>query len=315
MSAILNSVVPLFAVIFLGYFAGRARFLEVQGIRGLTAFIFNFGLPALLFRLMARTDVGEIAEWSFLLAYFSTEVLMFLFGALIGGLIFELRFAARVIHGFGCAFSNGVLLGLPMLLWLYGEEGGVPALLLITLNVITFSAVTMLLELAVRRGGGQARARIVGETLRSVARNPIIMATAGGFLYGLTGLGLPEVLDKTLGFLGQAGAPVALFALGATLSLRRIAGSLAPAGFMVATKLFVHPLLAFVLLFGVFDISPLWANAGVLFAACPVGLNVFIFAQHYEAAVEAASSAILISTALAMITIAALLMILPPVPG
>jgi malonate transporter len=84
---------------------------------------------------------------------------------------------------------------------------------------------------------------------------------------------------------------------------------------MVGAKLFLHPLLAFVLLFGALDIDPLWANAGVLFAACPVGLNVFIFAQHYEAAVEAASSAILISTALAMITIAALLLLLPPIPA
>ena len=54
-------------------------------------------------------------------------------------------------------------------------------------------------------------------------------------------------------------------------------------------------------------------NAGVIFAACPVGLNVYVFAQHYEVGVETASSAILISTALAMLTITVLLLLLPPV--
>ena len=39
----------------------------------------------------------------------------------------------------------------------------------------------------------------------------------------------------------------------------------------------------------------------MIFAACPVGLNVYVFAQHYEVAIETASSAILISTALAMV--------------
>jgi malonate transporter len=56
-------------------------------------------------------------------------------------------------------------------------------------------------------------------------------------------------------------------------------------------------------------------NAGVIFAASPVWLNVYIFAQHHEANVESASTAILISTGLAMLTITGLLLILPPVPG
>jgi predicted permease len=38
-----------------------------------------------------------------------------------------------------------------------------------------------------------------------------------------------------------------------------------------------------------------------------------VFAQHYEVAIETASSAILISTSLAMVTITALLFLLPPV--
>ena len=81
---------------------------------------------------------------------------------------------------------------------------------------------------------------------------------------------------------------------------------------MIAAKLFLHPLLAFVALAWLLKLDPLWVNAGVIFAACPVGLNVYVFAQHYEVGVETASSAILISTALAMLTITLLLLLLPP---
>jgi predicted permease len=38
-----------------------------------------------------------------------------------------------------------------------------------------------------------------------------------------------------------------------------------------------------------------------------------VFAQHYQVGIETASSAILISTALAMLTITSLLLLLPPV--
>ena len=159
----------------------------------------------------------------------------------------------------------------------------------------------MLLELS-RRGGATAGLRVAGQAARSVLVNPIIMATVLGILFSLSGLTLPGVAEQTLSFIGGAAAPSALFALGASLSLRRIAGSLGPAGTMVAFKLFLHPLL-----------DPLWRNAGVIFAACPVGLNVYVFAQHYDVAIETASSAILLSSALAVVTITALLLLLPPV--
>jgi hypothetical protein len=308
---IVNSVVPLFAVIFLGFFAGRADFLGEAGVRGLGAFVFNFAIPPHVFRLMAETELDRITEWGFLGGYLLAQSLVFATGASLGRLLFKMRMAEMTIQAFGSAFSNGVMLALPLLLWLYGDAGGVPALLIITLDVIVFSLVTVLLELG--RGGGRAGSRVVGQAARSVLVNPIIMATVLGILYSLGGLALPAVVEQTLSFIGGAAAPSALFALGASLSLRRIGGSLGPAAAMVAAKLFLHPLLAFIAFAYLLELDPLWVSAGVIFAACPVGLNVYVFAQHYEVAIETASSAILISTALAMLTITALLLLLPPV--
>ena len=313
MSAILNSVAPLFAVILLGYFAGRAGYLGEAGIRGLGAFVFNFAIPPYVFRLMASTDLEAITEWGFLGGYLLAQALVFATGAGIGRVAFGMGIAEATIQAFGSAFSNGVMLALPLLLWLYGDAGGVPALLIITLDVIVFSSVTVLLEIG--RGGtrGATRGRIVLQAARAVAVNPILMGTVLGILYSLSGLGLPEVVAKTLTFLGQAAAPSALFALGATLSLRRIAGSLGPAAAMILCKLFLHPALAFLVLGYLLQVDPAWRNAGVIFAACPVGLNVYVFAQHYQVGITTASSAILISTALALLTITGLLLLLPPV--
>jgi malonate transporter and related proteins len=310
LSVVLTSVVPLFAVVFLGYFAGKARFMSEAGVKALVAFVFNFAMPPFLFRLMAETDLAEIAQWAFVGAYSLGALVMFAIGAATSAALFGLRPAGLIIQGFGSAFANGVLLGLPLLLWLFGEPGAVPALLIITLDVILFGIVTMLLEVTGERAAGAHR--VVGQTIRAIAVNPIIMATFLGILFGLTGAALPEVVDRTLGFIGQAAPPTALFALGATLSLRKVAGNLGPAGLMVGLKLFLHPLVVWLLVTQVIVLEPFWAHAAVIFAAGPVGANVFIFAQHYEAGVESASSAIVISTGLAMITISALLLILQP---
>lgn len=313
MDAILNAVVPLFAVIFAGFIAGKTRVLAEEWVRGLNAFVFTFAMPPMLFGLMAKTDVTAIGEWSFVLGFFYSEVLVFTAGAVLGGLLFRQRFAEMTMQGFGSCFSNGVLLALPLLIGLFGEKGATPAVLLFTLDVLLFSIVTMMLEIARggdRPGGGW---RAVRMSLRAMLKNPILMSTLIGILWGIARLPVPELIDRSFGFIGQAGPPAALFALGATLAYRRVAGSVGPAAMMVIFKLFIHPAVTFVILAYVVGADPFWVQAAVIFAACPVGANVYVFAQHYGISVTAASAGILAATGLSLLTVTGLLILYPPV--
>ena len=85
MSVVLELVTPLFAVIFLGFFAGRTGYLGEAGIRGLGAFVFNFAIPPHVFRLMAETDLEAITEWGFLGGYLGAQALVFTTGARSAG--------------------------------------------------------------------------------------------------------------------------------------------------------------------------------------------------------------------------------------
>ena len=46
-----------------------------------------------------------------------------------------------------------------------------------------------------------------------------------------------------------------------------------------------------------------WAGVAVLFAACPSGINAYLFAERYGEGIAVASSAVALSTALALGTI------------
>ncbi len=314
MASILDAVVPLFAVIFAGFLAGRTRMISEDAVRGINRFVFTFAMPPMLFRLMATTDVTSLGQGRFLVGFFWAELMVFLVGAILGGLLFRQKFAEMVMQGFGSSFSNGVLIALPLLISLHGEAGAVPALLLFTLDVLMFSAITTMLEIARARdgaGGGSALVAVRTSAL-AILKNPILMSTLLGILWGIAGLPLPALVSKTFGFVGQAAPPAALFALGATLAFRRVRGSVGSASIMVALKLFAHPALVFLALTLLIPVEPFWVHAAVVFAACPVGANVYVFAQHYGVQVTAASAAILVSTGLAMLTITALLVLYPP---
>jgi predicted permease len=47
---------------------------------------------------------------------------------------------------------------------------------------------------------------------------------------------------------------------------------------------------------------PVWAGVAVLFAACPCGVNAYLFAERYRQGMADASSAIALSTALSLFT-------------
>ena len=120
------------------------------------------------------------------------------------------------IQAFGSAFSNGVMLALPLLLWLYGDQGGVPALLIITLDVIVFSSVTVLLEIGRGSGGGRSNWRIGLQAARAVAPTRSHGHRPSASSGASRASPLPAVVASDPDLHRPGGAPSALFALGAT---------------------------------------------------------------------------------------------------
>ncbi len=311
MTSSYEAVVPLFSLIILGFVAGKVRWIDGVGVKALVAFIFNVAMPALLFRLVVVSDVAGLIDLRFVFCHFSALLAAALIGALLGWVLLRQDAASLVIQGYGSSFPNTVLLGIPLMIALYGERGALPVTMIFAFNVALYSLVTMLLEVTSERGGSLKPLALASTTVRAITGNPIILSAIFGMIVGSLGFGLAPVLDKTLAFIGQAGPPTALFALGASLGVREVAfdlrGPLGAAGLMSFTKLAVHPVLAWVMAVPVLGLDPFLAISAVIVAALPVGANVYIFAQHYDVAVPEASSAILISTGISMVTIPVLL--------
>lgn len=313
MDIVFTSVVPLFSAIFIGFAAGKYKAINAVGVRALVTFVFSFAMPALIFRMMGKTDITAIDDWPVVFAYFAAQLPIFIGGLVMGGWMFRQSLAERTIQGFGSSFSNGVVLGLPLVLSLYGERAGVPALLIIMLDIAVFSAITLLLEFASLNDGRDQPPHLLimlRDLGRSVMANPLIMASLLGIAFGMSPLLMPDPVDKTLSFLGQAGPPAGLFALGATLGQRRLGGQVQPVAAMMSMKLLVHPLLAWLVISRWFDLDPVASNVVLLFAACPVGANVYVFAAQYSVAEETSATAILLSTAAALLSLSGLALLL-----
>jgi len=306
---ILDIIVPVFGIVGLGYFAARLKAFPAEANKGLARFVFDFAIPALLFRTMATTDLPAEIEWGYLISYFGGGYVAWLLGTLISRLIIRRRGAMPAIAGMTAGFSNTVLLGVPLILTTFGDQATLPMFLLIAFHSWQLlSVVTIQAEIG--NGAGEEMRSLPKNVAMGLVRNPIILAMLAGVAANLLGLPLPAFADTLLETLGRAALPCALFAMGASLAAYRIMGALPEATIGTALKLAMHPAATWVLATHVFAVTPMWRDIAVLVASLPVGVNVYMMAQRYDTGVAPAATALILSTAASVGTVAVVLWLL-----
>src|SRR5690606_32440099 len=141
----------------------------------------------------------------------------------------------------------------------------------------------------VEREGGW---RMVLGVARRVFTHPFIVATILGVLFAALQIRPPAAIDKILDYLANAAAPCALFTLGVTVALRPLDEVPAEIPLLVAIKLVLHPLIAWLMLSAVGGFDPVWVYTALLMAALPPALNAYVMARQYEVYVAHASAGI-----------------------
>jgi malonate transporter and related proteins len=310
LQTILNTALPFFALIFCGYGAGRFRILSEASIAGVNAFVFYFALPAFIFNLLATSPLSDIANGSFIAAYLGTGLVVFAVAAVLGRLLFKVRRGEAALQGSAAVLGNTGYMGIPLVAAAFGDRAAIPLVLGLTLEATVLIPLTIILVEA-QKGLDAGWSQLLRSVAGAMVRNPIIVTIFAGVLLSATGLGLPTPIENFTGLLGGAAGPCALFALGATLTSFPISAGISEVSYMTFFKLLVHPAAIWFATTRLFDVDPLWATVAILGAALPVAANVFIVAKQYDTYVERVSSAILVSTAISVVTVSALLTVLP----
>lgn len=300
---ILLQTLPFFALIGVGYGAGRTGFFTPEATGYLTKFVFYFALSAMLFRFSANLSLAEILDWPYVFAYVSGGMVVYLLAT--GAALLRGRGIEEAAVEAQCAVVGNVgYLGVPMLVILLGEQAIGPVMLALAVDLIVFGSLIVILITGSRDG------RMSLGVLRTVGmgllRNPMIVSITLGLLVSSLALPVPRPVNEFLTMLGNAATPGALFAIGASLASKS-AERVAAAGWLSFAKLVLHPAAVAFFALVVFSIEPYAAGVMIAAAALPVAGNVYILAQHYGVAPTRVSASILISTAASVFTVSAVI--------
>lgn len=300
----LSVIAPVIAVIAVGYLAGRRGFLSAENVATLNAFVFAIAAPALLFRNVALTAFPASIPWGLWLSYYGGLLLVMPLAMAVSVPVRPAQRAAeRIITGFGSAFSNTVMLGIPIILTAFGAEAGLPLFLILAFHgLLIFSIAIVLLE---KTTNPDIRLRDLPRQLaRSLRDQQVMLALAAGVVWNFSGLGLAAPVDRFLELLGSAAIPVALISVGGRLAYISWRRNLGAALYVSVFKLLVMPAVVYGLAQHVFALPPLFVATITVLAAMPTGVFTAVFAARYEAAEAEASSTIVVSTVLGAASIA-----------
>jgi malonate transporter len=309
MFAIINVVLPVFAIMALGYLAVRFRLFPSEGVRGLVLFVNNFATPCLLFWAMATSDFSSVFNWGIIGAFYAGALSVFILGIFIAAKIFKNRPGESVASGFAAFFSNTVLIGIPVMQRAYGEDALITAFSIIAFHASALITLAMLTMELVRRDGAPLHKALWTAFLRIIS-NPLLWGIVLGALANAMQVTLVEPVEAFITMMAAAVAPAALFGLGGALNEYKLSDNWAQALSLSLLKLIVHPLIAWVLLTYVLSVPHELARYGVLLAAMPTGINAYVFATYYNRGVSVAANTVLITTVLSVVTVSGWLLIL-----
>lgn len=297
---VVNALVPVFGLIFLGWLLGARRIIPTEGHKTLGILTFKLFMPVLLFSGLARADLLDALSPLLLMGYYIPAFAVFI----AVNLWVHRRLGRPSSMGLAASYSNNVLVGIPLITVMLGVES-----LVYLFAILAFHSLLLFTLQSVYnafRGGRGEKINWLG--LLSSLANPLIIGLFLGALVNLSGLAIPGPLWRIVEMLAAAALPTALLMLGINLASYRLYLSSTMA-MLTTAKLVVFPLL-------VLGMGWLWSGLAaeartvlVLMAACPTGINVLAFAMGQEDT-RILGSVIFLSTVMATITLPIWLMVL-----
>lgn len=306
-ASILDTLLPLYFLISLGYVFRHRRFPGPGFWDDVEKLVYFVLFPALIFSNLARAEVNPALISQIL---FAVAVPTFIVGALQWLGFLNKRLSRETFSSmYQGAVRNNTTIGLVIAgLVLPGQGVAVMALimtLLVIINNITCVTVLTHYGNAARRDAASQNKSM----LRNMAGNPLIIASVGGLAFNFLAIRLPDSLHSAIYFLGQTGLPLALLAVGAGLRFTISADKLMAIGVSSISKLLITPTLIF-LFVKLIDISIDDARIFVLYGALPTAMSSYVLSSQLGGDKQSMAQIITFQTLSAALTLPAVLLVI-----
>ena len=227
-----NALVPIFAGLLLGYFAGLWRRMDNQNVRTLITFVMSFAIPCSLFLAIASTPRAALREQAAAgLVLAIVYVVLYAVSFVWTRSRENLNASDSSVVALTLGFPNSAAVGLPLLASVFGSRATVTVATSLAIGSITVSPITLAILERSRRGsagvsgtglsGKSSALRQITLSLIHSCKRPIVWAPLLGLAFSCADLTLPSFIHRSLAVMGSAADGSALVLTGLVVSAQK----------------------------------------------------------------------------------------------
>ena len=295
---ILNTIIPIFAIILLGLVARRRGYIPPEFLVPANRLVYYLAIPAMIFSAISRASLKT--QFSFTTLAFTLAAVVSLF--VIAWLC---AVAGRYRQGTLATFVQGSIhgnlgyVGLAVTFYYLGNEGLIRASLIAGFMMILQNLLSItILQLYGDTSGKDHR---WWQVVWKVAGNPIILAAILGIVFSLFEIPVPEIVGRSLKILSSMALPTALLIIGASLSLKLLRVNTKSVLFVSVLKLLVLPALG-LFAFHLLGIGPVDFLPALILLGSPTATVAYVMAREMSGDADMAVALISGTTLLSAVT-------------
>ncbi|WP_455811415.1 AEC family transporter [Pseudomonas graminis] len=305
---IVHALAPIFIIMLLGFYAGKAGMVDNKNVSLLNIFVMDFALPAALFSATVQTPwAGIIQQSPLILVLVLAMWIVYAAIYFISTRVFKKSPQDAAVLTLTVALPNYAALGLPILGSVLGEGATTSLSVAVSIacgSVLMTPFCLLTLEREKARAAGDAASAGIGMLpvlmWRSVTK-PIVWGPLLGVVLSGLGVKMPELVLAAIKPLGLSATAGALFLTGVILSARQLKIN----GVVVLssiTTMLIQPFIAWGLVLA-FGISGQVAITAILMVALSAGFFGVVFGNRFGVQSPDAEATLLISSLLCIITL------------
>jgi predicted permease len=291
----LDVVVPVFTLVFAGYFAGPILKLDARTLSRTAYYIF---VPALIFLVISRAELHAALAARMLVYIVLVHIVC---GLTAFGIARMLKYSVDLTAAYVVIAVSGNVgnFGLPLIKFRFGEQALAQGTIYF-LGVMVISMAISVIAASWARDGSSLKA------VASIFKTPALIAVVPALIVNIADMKVPLMISRITELAGAAMVPLLLVTLGVRLAQEGKPVVNAHLLTASALRLIVAPVIALLVSIPL-GISGLERATGILQSGMPVAIVASIITLEYQLMPEFVATSVLFTSLTGMVTLTVLL--------
>ncbi len=289
-----SSLFIIFIIVGIGFFCGKSKVLNTVQSEGLELYLFKIAIPCYLFNAILNHQFSDLINVPYIYAY----LVCFLIVALMTVAYFWNRCSLSniCINVLASGYVNAAIYTLPVITFLLGDPKAAILGNLIQVIIIQSIFITLLSFF-------KHQEKSIIKKLSITFKSPLIMIPIIGLAVNYFQLPMPSIITVITQNLGTGAASLSLFTFGLTLSNLNRQGLNKDLFFIILTKNILHPLIAVLIGFYIFNLEQYWLYSLIIATSAPTAFIVYLIAKQFSTHENLVKLVITISSIISLISL------------